>query len=135
MRLWGHGYVARYFDDAVVPLWVKRWRCVQCGAVHTLRPCTHWRRFWVPITLICMCLKAKSEGQRWQAGLSRQRQQYWWRGYRLQSLVDGCPAAQLATLQDNGIIAATHSLSDRAIIPWPEAPHPSLAATGVPGPP
>ncbi len=135
MRLWGHGYVTRYFDDTVEPLWVKRWRCVECGAVHTLRPHTHWRRFWAPIALICACLSAKSERGRRQTGPGRQRQQYWWRGYRIQSLVDGSPATELARLMADGIIAATHSLTDRAITPWPEAPHPRLAATGVPGPP
>jgi len=135
LRLWGHGYVSRYFDDTVQPVWVKRWRCVECGAVHTLRPHTHWRRFWAPIALICMCLRAKIEGGRWEADTSRQRQQYWWRGYRIQSLIDGSPATKLATLMADGIIAATHSFSQRTIIPWPEAPHPSLAATGVPEPP
>jgi len=103
--------------------------------VHTLRPSTHWRRFLAAITLICACLRVKSERGRWQAGISRQRQQYWWRGYRLQSLVDGGPAAELATLLDSEIIAATHSLTDRAIIPWPEPPHPSFAVTAAPGPP
>lgn len=132
LRLWGHGYVARYFDETVEPLWVKRWRCVECGAVHTLRPHTHWRRFWAPIALICVCLQAKITQGRWQTGSCRQRQQYWWHGYRIQSLVDGSPATELATLMADGIIAATHSLSDRAIIPWPEAPYPSFAATGVP---
>ena len=135
MRLWGHGYVTRYFDDTVEPLWVKRWRCVECGAVHTLRPSTHWRRFWAPLALICVCLRAKTQGKPWQTGPSRQRQQYWWRGYRIQSLIDGSPATELARLMADGIIAATHSLTDRAITPWPEAPHPRLAATGVPGPP
>ena len=135
MRLWGHGYVTRYFDDTVEPLWVKRWRCVECGAVHTVRPSTHWRRFWAPLALICVCLQGKTQGKPWQAGCSRQRQQYWWRGYRIQSLVDGSPATELARLMADGIIAATHSLTDRAVTPWPEAPHPRLAATGVAGPP
>ena len=135
MRLWGHGYVARYLDDTVEPLWMKRWCCVECGAVHTVRPTTHWRRFWAPITLICLCLSAKSQRGRWQPGICRQRQQYWWHGYQMQSLFDGSPAAGVETLIDTGIIAATHSLTDRAIIPWPDPPHPSFAATAAPGPP
>ena len=35
-------------------------------------------------------------------------------------------------LLDEGIIAATHSLTDRAIRLWPEPPYPRLAATGPP---
>jgi hypothetical protein len=53
----------------------------------------------------------------------------------MQSLFDGSPAAGVETLIDTGIIAATHSLTDRAIIPWPDPPHPSFAATAAPGPP
>jgi hypothetical protein len=40
-RLWGHGHVPRYLDALVEPVWVKRWRCPVCRAVHTLRPDTH----------------------------------------------------------------------------------------------
>jgi hypothetical protein len=132
LRLWGHGYVPRYFDELVQPVWIKRWRCPECGAVHTLRPATHWRRFWATLALITLSLTDKMEKGRWRKEVSRQRQQYWWRGFDIQSLVNGEPAATLPTLLDHGIIAATHSLIDRAIIPWPQPPHPSLAATGPP---
>ena len=33
-RLWGHGYVLRYFVGVALGLWMKRWRCPDCGAVH-----------------------------------------------------------------------------------------------------
>lgn len=135
VHIWGHGYVARYFNELVEPVWIKRWRCTECGAVHTVRPHTHWRRFWAALTLICLCLKAKLDGGRWRKEVSRQRQQYWWHGYRIQSLYDGYPAAALSTLLDNGIIPATHSLTNRANTPWPEPPHPSLAATAPPASP
>jgi len=124
--------VPRYFDEMVEPVWIKRWRCPECGAVHTLRPHTHWRRFWAALVLITLSLKAKIEGRRWRRDVSRQRQQYWWRGYGIQSLFDGYPAAELETLLEHGIIAATHSLTKRAITPWPEPPHRSFAATGPP---
>ncbi len=37
-RLWGHGFVLRYFAGFVCGLWMKRWRCPDCGSVHTVRP-------------------------------------------------------------------------------------------------
>ncbi len=87
------------------------------------------------MTLIVACLRAKLEGGQWAKEVSRQRQQYWWRGYRIQSHVEGGPATELSDLVLKGIIAATHSLRDRAIVLCPQPPHPSLAATGAPGPP
>ena len=132
-RLWGHGYVPRYFDNLMEPLWIKRWRCPECHAVHTLRPQTHWRRFLVPWALIVISLQGKLEGRRWGHEFSRQRQQYWWQGFLRQSLREGTPRA-LNTLLCEGIIVATHSLSDCAIVPWPHSPYPRLAATAPPCP-
>jgi len=100
-----------------------------------MRPDTHWRRFWAALRLIIASLMAKQEGGQWAKEVSRQRQQYWWRGYRIQSHVQGSPATELPALVREGIMAATHSLSDRAVTPWPQPPHPSLAETGPPGPP
>lgn len=133
-RLWGHGYVPRYFDNQVQPVWVKRWRCPECHAVHTLRPETHWRRFWAPWVLIVDSLRGKLEGQFWGPAFPRQRQQYWWQGFLRQSLMEGQPR-ELEALLREGIIVATHSLSDRAIIAWPHPPYPSLAVTGPPSSP
>ena len=31
-------YTLRYFQEYVAGLWIKRWRCPDCGAVHTARP-------------------------------------------------------------------------------------------------
>jgi hypothetical protein len=134
LRLWGHGYVPRYFDNLVEPVWVKRWRCPECCAVHTLRPDTHWRRFWAPLVLIVVSLRGKLEGQHWGHDFPRQRQQYWWQGFLRQSRLEGKPH-ELDALLPEGIIVATHSLSHRAIIPWPRPAYPRLAVTGPPCPP
>jgi hypothetical protein len=64
-RLWGHGYVRRYFDGLSEPLWIKRWRCPDCGGVHTCRPDSHWRRFLAPIAVIMASLVGKITGLRW----------------------------------------------------------------------
>ena len=102
--------------------------------MHTLRPDTHWRRFWAPWVLIVVSLQGKLGGQPLRGELCRQRQQYWWRGFLVQRRVEGKPRELEALLHD-GIIVATHSLTDRAITPWPLPAHPRLAATGPPCPP
>jgi hypothetical protein len=38
MRLWGHGFVLRQFVGFAQGLWMKRYRCPDCHAVHTCRP-------------------------------------------------------------------------------------------------
>lgn len=36
-----HGYVGRCFDGIEERLWMRRWRCPECSAVHTARPAAH----------------------------------------------------------------------------------------------
>jgi hypothetical protein len=83
--------------------------------------------------MIVLSLRAKIESSRWQDDFSRQRQQYWWQGFLRQRLMEGKPR-ELDALLREGIIVATHSLSDRAIIHWPHPPYPSFAVTGPPCP-
>jgi hypothetical protein len=127
-RLWGHGYVLRYFDGVSEGLWMKRWRCVECRAVHTMRPASHWRGFWASQLLIVFSLLQKELNSTWLSGIPRQRQQYWWAGYRTQSRVDGLPLSVTELLSES-IIAATHSLTYREIIPFVLPPHRIFAVT------
>lgn len=131
-RLWGHGYVRRYFDGIPEPLWIKRWRCPDCGGVHTCRPDSHWRRFLAPIAVILATLVGKIAGLRWPQGECRQRQQYWYRGFIIQSRFEGIPPTSVESLLLTGIIVATHSTADRATAPWPGTPYRRLAATEPP---
>jgi len=131
-RLWGHGFVFRYFDGCNDAVPMKRWRCPDCRAVHTCRPADYWRRFLASAVAIAESIAAKVDGRHWRHQFSRQRQQYWFRGFRIQSLVDGLPGAALDTLITTGLIPPTHSLSDRAIVPWPGPPYRRLAATAPP---
>jgi hypothetical protein len=131
-RLWGHGFVPRYFDGFAGPVWIKRWRCPDCSSVHTCRPAGHWRRFLAPIAVILASLAEKLAGLHWLSTESRQRQQYWYRGYVIQSHVDGFPPAAVEPLLAAFVVVATHSTADRTTVPFPELPHPRLAATGPP---
>lgn len=112
--MWGHGFVERYFDGVVDAVWVKRWRCPDCRAVHTMRPRSHWRGFWATAAVVATVLGRKLAGQGWLRDFSRQRQQYWWRGYQIQSRFSGTVVG-LPQLLADGVIAATHSLTHRAI--------------------
>jgi hypothetical protein len=79
-----------------------------------MRPDTHWRGFWAPWLVIFTSLLAKVAGRKWPAELSRQRQQYWWRGYQLQSRIRGAPQGLWQLLLSRQILA-THSLVHREI--------------------
>ena len=127
-RLWGHGYVERFFDSTDAALWMKRWRCPDCYAVHTMRPDTHWRGFWADSETILESLRGKEIDERWCLDLCRQRQQYWWRGFQIQRRFTGA-FADLSSLIEQHIIAATHSLTHREIRTVESEPHRIFAFT------
>lgn len=127
-RLWGHGYVARYFDEEQQPLWMKRWRCPDCGAVHTVRPAEYWRRFLLPWFVVLASLLEKLVHGRWLSLTNRQRQQYWKSGYLKQRQIAG-GLAGVEELHDEGIIVATHSLTDRWVHRLQFSTHPSFSST------
>jgi len=111
---------------------MKRWRCPDCGAVHTCRPESHWRRFLAPLSVILASLGAKLAGFHWPQSESRQRQQYWYRGYVIQSRFDGLPPAAIAELLASLVVVATHSTADRTTLHPLEPPHLSFASTAPP---
>jgi len=78
-RLWGHGYSPRYFEGFVEPLWVKRYRCPECGAVHTCRPSGYFERYRYPVVDVLMSLLHKVITGRWLCGINRQSQLGWYR--------------------------------------------------------
>jgi transposase-like protein len=83
-RLWGHGYVIRYFSKGQEGVYLKRWRCPECGAVHTVRPEGFLPRIMTPIKGIYNVLVNKLNGGTFFREFSRQSQQYWWKGFQFQ---------------------------------------------------
>ena len=79
IRLWGHGYVLRYFEPFEDLIWVKRCRCPDCGSVHTFRPHPYLQAFRYPLPVILLCLFIKAVTSTWAKELCRQIQQGWWR--------------------------------------------------------
>ena len=118
--MWSHGFVGRYFDGYSEALWMRRWRCPECRAVHTTRPLEYWRGFWASASTIAASLWSRIAEHKWLDSLSRQRQEYWWRGFEICRVVHGAPA-ELERLLDGGKIIATHSLHYREIR-YPEEP-------------
>jgi len=97
-----------------------------------MRPCSHWRGFWAPGEVILESLQSKLSGTPWLARLSRQRQQYWWRGF-LQQASRGrlqAPGPRvLRQLLRQRIILATHSLKYLEVRPLEHPPHRIFAVT------
>lgn len=134
MRVWGHGYVLRYFDGYSEGLWLKRYRCADCGAVHTLRPQSHSRGFWASISSILESIIGKVLTGSWNRGISYQRQQYWLAGFirqasRRGNFIEVSPELVLEFILQ-GIILSTHSLRYFEIKPFRVAPHLMFAVTG-----
>jgi len=83
------------------------------------------------------CLTVKLKEQRWAAGFSRQRQQYWWRGLGKQLLREGMVGSPtesgLCALVARPIIAATHSMKYVEIRSGLQFPHLRFAFTPAVG--
>ncbi len=112
VRLWGHGYVFRYFEGVSCGLWMKRFRCPDCGAVHSARPREFDRGFHYSRLSILLSLLSRLVDGRWLRCLARQAQQYWYRGLRLQaSRWKNCRRPTLSSLRRlmrRGLCPSTH---------------------------
>ena len=93
-----------------------------------MRPANYWRGFLADKAAILTSLLGKERQSRWLLVYSRQRQQYWWRGFHRQQGISG-RRLSVRELIDLGGIAATHSLTHREIRPYPYPPHLIFAYT------
>lgn len=113
-RLWGHGYVERYFEGHGRPVWMKRYRCADCGGIHTLRPAGYFRGFFYSVRTILRSLVGKLVRGRWLCRIARQVQQYWFRGFCIQgSWARTRASPDLEVLRDLlacGRVPVSHSL-------------------------
>jgi hypothetical protein len=84
-RVWGHGYVEAYFDEAGSPcVLLKRYRCPQCGVVIRLRPSGYWKRIQATVASVRQCLVERLEKGRWPPGCNSARARHWLCGLRRQ---------------------------------------------------
>ncbi len=85
VRLWGHGYVEAYFDEAGnQSVLLKRYRCPECGLVIRLRPVGYWRRIQATIATVRQCVVERLEKGRWPPQCLSARARHWLRGLRRQ---------------------------------------------------
>ena len=102
--------MSRFFDGINEPLWMKRWQCPECHTVYTVRPDSHWRGLCATRLIILVSVMGKALTGRWLKSISRQRQQYWWRGYRRHASIHS-DWQTVKELLAAGVIPATHSLT------------------------
>lgn len=85
VRLWGHGYVEAYFDEAgSQSVLLKRYRCPECGVLIRLRPVGYWRRIQATIATVRRCVEGRLEKGRWPPGSNSARGRHWLGGLRRQ---------------------------------------------------
>jgi len=78
-QLWGHGYVASYFDGFAQPLYLKRYRCPACGCVIKMKPAGYLKRFQAPLDTIRSSIRCRLQRGCWLSALSRSRQNHWFK--------------------------------------------------------
>ena len=81
-HVWGHGYVLAYFDDLPDGVYLRRYRCPQCGCVIRLRPKGYFRRFQTAVSTIRESLRQRLSVSCYLPGLSLSRQRHWLNGLR-----------------------------------------------------
>jgi hypothetical protein len=105
-----------------------KYRCADCGSVHTMRPSAYDRRFRAQWLTIFIVLLIKIVTGRWSSAFSKERQRYWMQGFRLQASSRGNVrdiAGQLQALSrlTGGVIVSTHSTRFYEIKPYRDPPH------------
>ena len=78
-RLWGHGYVTACFDGFTEPLFLKRYRCPDCGCIICLRPEGYLQRFQASVEKIRSSIQSKVQTGKWLSELCRNRQRHWYK--------------------------------------------------------
>lgn len=76
-RLWGHGYVTAYFDGFNLPLFLKRYRCPDCGCIICLRPEGYFKRFQASIEKIRSSILSRVQTGKCLSELDHNRQRHW----------------------------------------------------------
>lgn len=85
VRVWGHGFVPAYFDEAGSQcVFLKRYRCPQCRVVIRMRPVGYWRRIQAAVAAVVQCVLDRIEKGRWPPGSNAARGRHWLRALKRQ---------------------------------------------------
>ena len=77
VRVWGHGFVAAFFDGYDQCVYLRRYRCPDCRCVIRLKPQGYFNRFRARIDTIRACICHRLSEGRWIGKMSRSRQRHW----------------------------------------------------------
>lgn len=111
-RVWGHGFVSRYFQGFPTSLYLKCGRCPECGCVVTLRPDGHFPRIRTAITAIRTHLAERQNTGRWPLSeLPRSRLRHW------RTNLARWSCALLTNSWPQGLVAAFDELVSRGLVP------------------
>ena len=80
-KVWGHGYVARFFAGIVAAVLLKRYRCPNCRRVFIMMPEGYAPRYQTPARVMCDALASRLMHRGWPRGLPRQRGWHWLRKF------------------------------------------------------
>ena len=86
-KVWGHGFVERFFDCFPSPLQMKRFRCNNCGCVICCRPETHFARIQSSSKFIKARLAYRITHGLWPPGMATSRQRHWLKNLKRKTLV------------------------------------------------
>jgi hypothetical protein len=77
IRLWGHGFVAAFFDGFSESVWLRRYRCPDCRCILRIKPKGYFPRFRATIATIRCRIEDRLLKGRWPPGLLKSRQRHW----------------------------------------------------------
>jgi len=83
-KVWGHGHVQCNFEGFSVPLWLKRYRCPECGCIIQMRPSSHFSRFQSSREAIRSALAQRITHGKWPPGQFSGRMRHWLRNLKRQ---------------------------------------------------
>lgn len=81
-RVWKHGFVIAFFDGFSKGILIRRFRCNDCRCVMRMRPAGYFPRFQAPVETIRSSLEHKIHQGFWLDGVTRNRQQHWFRALK-----------------------------------------------------
>jgi hypothetical protein len=77
VRVWGHGFVTAYFDGYDECIFLRCFRCPDCGCVIRMKPKGYFSRFHTTIEKIRRCLHDRLTCGRWNPLIGKSRQRHW----------------------------------------------------------
>lgn len=81
-RISADGFESRFYDGWCERVWLRRYRCRDCGCAIRVRPEGYFPRFQASIKSIRSRIAHRLDTGRWAVGMSRSRQGHWLRSLR-----------------------------------------------------